>query len=179
MAVLHLDPDAARHIEAFREIRLQALRTDPAAFGSTYEREVAFDHTAWRTRVASYTGRPGAVFLAESSPPGLSPAEPAKPLIGVVGVGLPEADDASIWGMWVALDGRRQGVAGALLDAAEQWAANAGAQTATLWVNRSNERAKGVYERRGYKLVDGADLPLLVPSACSDEMCLRRRLRGA
>lgn len=176
MAVHQLDPNVARHIELFSEIRLRALRADPAAFGSNYEREAAFNDTDWRARLASFAGHPGAVFALDSSADDGRQIEPVGPLIGIVGVGLTEPDDAAIWGMWVAPAGRRRGTAGQLLDAAERWATDSGAQTATLWVHRTNESAKAVYAGRGYQLVGTEDLPAEVSPACNDEMCMRLRL---
>ena len=176
MAVFQLDPDIGIHVELFRAIRLRALRTDPAAFGSDHERESAFDDTAWRSRLAGYAGRPGAVFAVDSATDSTRTGEPVAPLVGVVGVGLPESDDAAIWGMWVAPDGRRRGTAHRLLDAAEGWATTAGARTATLWVHRINDGAQAVYHRRGYAPVAPADLPAQTPPACNDEICMRLRL---
>ena len=39
----------------WRELRLRALQDSPSAFGSTYERERAFDETAWRERMQAAT----------------------------------------------------------------------------------------------------------------------------
>jgi len=64
MDVLQLDPTNATHVRQFREIRLCALHTDPAAFDSTYERELAFSDAAWRGHLASFAGHPGAVLAA-------------------------------------------------------------------------------------------------------------------
>lgn len=175
MAVVRLDPDIARHVELFSEIRLRALRIDPAAFGSDYEREAAFDDTLWRSRLAGFAGHPGAVFCVDSIEAAPS-ADLVGPLAGIVGVGLPEPGDAAIWGMWVAPEGRRRGLAGQLLDAAERWAVDAGVPTATLWVHRTNDAAQAVYEGRGYHLVGSDDLPANVPPACNDEICMRLRL---
>lgn len=38
-------------IQQSKTLRLKALRTDPSAFGSTYEREVAFDDDVWEARL--------------------------------------------------------------------------------------------------------------------------------
>jgi hypothetical protein len=38
--------------EAWRSLRLRALAEDPAAFGSTYEREAAWSDDGWRARIA-------------------------------------------------------------------------------------------------------------------------------
>ena len=174
--MLQLDPDDATHRKQFSEIRLRALQTDPAAFGSNYERELAFNNGAWRRRLASYAGHPGAVFAAVSTATGPATNELVAAAVGIVGVGMPERTDAAIWGMWVAPEGRRRGVAAQLLDTAESWAVQSGAQTATLWVHRSNDGAQALYAGRGYKLVGPDDLPAAVPDSCSDEICMRARL---
>jgi ribosomal protein S18 acetylase RimI-like enzyme len=180
MAVLQLDPTDATHVQQFSEIRLRALQTDPAAFGSTYERELAFDEAAWRGRLAGFAGHPGTVFVVDAtvatSTTGATTNELVAPLLGVVGVGLPERTDAALWGMWIAPEGRRRGVAAQLLETAEAWAVHSGAQTVTLWVHRSNDGAQALYEGRGYELVGPDDLPADVPDSCSDEICMRARL---
>lgn len=176
MDVLQLDPSNATHVKQFSKIRLRALQTDPAAFGSGYARELAFNDDAWRGRLASYAGHPGAVFAVASTATGAANSDPAAAPVGIVGVGMPERRDAVIWGMWVAPEGRRQSVAAQLLDCAEAWAVQSGAHTATLWVHRSNDGAQALYEGRGYELVGPGDLPADVPDSCSDEICMRARL---
>jgi ribosomal protein S18 acetylase RimI-like enzyme len=191
MDVLHLGPTNATHVKQFSEIRLRALHTDPTAFDSSYERELAFDDDEWRRRLASFAGHPGAVFAifaAVDTPPEAPDATAAPPTtneiaavpVGIVGIGLPEPTDAIIWGMWVAPEGRRRGLAAQLLDTAEAWAAEAGAETATLWVHRSNDRAQALYRRRSYELVGPDDLPDDLPDdvaeACCGEVCMRARL---
>jgi ribosomal protein S18 acetylase RimI-like enzyme len=176
MDVMQLDPSDAVHVGRFREIRLRALQTDPAAFGSSYERELAFDDDAWRGRLAGFAGHPGAIFVAVSTATQTETNGPIAAPVGIVGVGLPERTDAAIWGMWVAPEGRRRGVAEQLLVTAEAWAAQSGARTATLWVHRTNDRAQALYEGRGYQLVGPDELPERIPDSCSDEICLRARL---
>lgn len=110
-----------------------------------------------------------------SAAPGAGPNQVASP-VGIVGVNLPEPTDAAIWGMWVAPESRRRGLAAELLHNAEAWAAKSGADTATLWVHRSNIEAQALHHSRGYKLVEPDDLPADVPDACCAEVCMRARL---
>lgn len=50
----------------FRHIRLKALGADPAAFGSTFEREAGFSDSDWMRRVEQYASSPDdCLFLAE------------------------------------------------------------------------------------------------------------------
>ena len=56
--------------QALRDIRLEALRDAPAAFGSTYEREVLRGEARWRDWISR-----GGTFLAYL--PDLSASEPA------------------------------------------------------------------------------------------------------
>ena len=187
MDVLQLAPANATDVKQFSEIRLRALLTDPAVFDSTYERELALNDAQWRGRLASFAGHPGAVlavFTVVATPTrvvavtaaGARPNETVAAPVGIVGVGLPEPTDATIWGMWVAPEGRRRGLGAELLDNAEAWAVRSGAETATLWVHRSNNEAQALYQSRGYELVGPDDLPATVPDACCGEVCMRARL---
>jgi ribosomal protein S18 acetylase RimI-like enzyme len=171
MDVLQLDPANATHVKQFSAIRLRSLLTDPAAFDSTYERELACSDAEWRARLEGFAGHPGAVFavFAVFADVATAPA-------GIVGIGLPEPADATVWGMWVAPEGRRRRIAAQLLDSAEAWAAESGAQTATLWVHSSNDAAQALYRSCGYELVAADDLPAEVPDACCGEVCMRARL---
>jgi ribosomal protein S18 acetylase RimI-like enzyme len=193
MDVLQLDPTNATHVAQFSVIRLRALQTDPAAFDSTYERELAFGDAEWRARLTSFAGHPGAVFTVAAAATGggadaATNETAVAPVgmvgvgmvgVGMVGVGLNTPTDATIWGMWVAPEGRRRGIAAQLLDSAEAWSVESGVVTATLWVHRSNDGAQALYRSRGYELVAPDDLPANVPDACCGEVCMRARLASA
>lgn len=179
MDVLQLDPTNATHITQFSKVRLRCLQTDPAAFDSTDKQELAFGDAEWRARLESFAGHPRAIFAVVTvvgAPTGAATSETAAAPIGIVGVGLPEPADATIWGMWVAPEGRRRGLAAQLLDNAEAWALESGAETATLWVHRTNDGAQALYRSRAYKLVGPDGLPANIPDACCGEVCMRTRL---
>ena len=168
MAVQQLDPTNAAHVAQFSVIRLRALQTDPAAFDSTYERELAFGDDEWRARLTSFARHQGAVFAVF--------ADVANAPVGIVGVVLNKPTDATICGMWVAPESRRRGIATQLLDSAEAWTVESGAATATLWVHHSNNGAQALYRSRGYELVEPDNLPSNVVDACCGEVCMRARL---
>ncbi|KAI0508544.1 hypothetical protein F5B22DRAFT_391143 [Xylaria bambusicola] len=50
--VIPVDDDGCRfYLEQYRPFRLASLQQDPQAFGSTYEREIAFDEETWLGRI--------------------------------------------------------------------------------------------------------------------------------
>jgi len=125
--------------QALRDIRLTALREAPSAFGSTAEREEAFDETRWRarTRVSGH----GVMYFAEVA--GLP--EPA----GMAGIYV-EDDMADLVSMWVRPAARGQKVGEALIEATAGWARSRGFATLYLWVTESNAPARKLYERCGF-----------------------------
>ena len=79
-------------------------------------------------------------------------------VIGFIGV---EARDHYISGrdgyigeLVVGPEAEGRGVGGALVDAAEAWAAGQGCERLTLQTGAANERARGFYESRGFDYED-------------------------
>ncbi|MGH3219085.1 MAG: GNAT family N-acetyltransferase [Streptosporangiaceae bacterium] len=125
-------------LQALRGIRLEALKTAPYAFGSTYEREAAFGEPDWLRRIAR-----GGNFLAYL-PGGGEPA-------GLIG-GYPEtADVVELVSMYVRPEARGRGVGEALVAAVFGWAQDRGAKTVHLWVTESNHHARALYQRCGFE----------------------------
>jgi ribosomal protein S18 acetylase RimI-like enzyme len=127
-----------------RGIRLRALRTDPASFGSTYEREQAYTDARWNEWAAEdAVGDDDATFLALEG----------RDAVGiVVGARREEQRDVfDVFAMWVAPEARRRGIARALLAAVESWMISAGGRTATLSVTTAAEPARMLYESAGYE----------------------------
>jgi GNAT superfamily N-acetyltransferase len=125
--------------QTLREIRLRALQTDPAVFGSTYARESEFDEATWRSRTQT-----AAVFLAFDG---------ALP-IGIV-MGRVSDEDETAWdlmGMWVAPSARGRGLTPPLIDEVVSAAREDGARRVELWFAGGNDRAASVYERYGFVL---------------------------
>ena len=137
--------------QALRDIRLEALRDAPSAFGSTYEREAASGEPDWLRRIAR-----GGNFLAylpeagitEAGIPEASASEPA----GLIGGYSETADVVELVSMYVRPKARGRGVGEALVATVFGWAQDRGAKTVHLWVTESNAHARALYERCGFGL---------------------------
>src|SRR5579863_1477813 len=123
---------------AYREIRLEALRSSPEAFGSTYEAESVRPLAHFSERVASCP-----VFGA------FRDAE----IVGMAGFlgreGAKDAHKGYLWGMYVRVSARNAGVgrklAQAVIDYARQHV-----EVLQLDVVRENETARRLYARLGF-----------------------------
>ena|SRR5271165_1912572 len=124
--------------QILREIRLQALREAPVAFGSTHEREMARTTSDWQRWISS-----GVTFILY---------EPAGPS-GLVAGGRDEADAAVVhlMAMWVHPANRGSGAAENLVSAVLGWAQSEGAKLVRLKVIQGNDRARHFYERMGFR----------------------------
>jgi GNAT superfamily N-acetyltransferase len=126
-------------VPILREIRLEALSDTPDAFGSTYEREVARTTADWRRWLS-----PGATFI-------LYEAARARGIVA----GVRDETDAAVvhlMAMWVHPSIRGSGAAAELVSAVIAWARSEGAKIVNLKVIQGNDRARGFYERMGFRL---------------------------
>jgi GNAT superfamily N-acetyltransferase len=121
-----------------REVRLQALSDEPAAFGSTYEREAARTTADWQGWMS-----PGVAFILY---------EPAGDR-GMVSGLRDEADleVVHLMAMWVHPKIRGSGGADELVEAVIAWAQSEGAKRVRLKVIQGNDRARRFYERMGFR----------------------------
>jgi ribosomal protein S18 acetylase RimI-like enzyme len=122
---------------ALRDVRLQALRDAPDAFGSTLERELARTTEDWRRWMT-----PGATFI-------LYDFETPRGLVA----GARREDDSSVvqlMAMWVDPALRGTGAADALVSALVAWAVADGAREVRLRVVKDNDRARRLYERHAF-----------------------------
>ncbi|WP_255499939.1 N-acetyltransferase [Actinotalea sp. JY-7885] len=134
--------------ERLARIRLDALRTDPDAFGSSIAREEGFGERQWRMRLRS-----SAWFVARDD---------AGDDVGLVcAIQEPGADDAErhVVSLWVRPQARRGGVAQRLLDAVAGLALQEGAERLTLWQIAGNDAAARACLGAGFAPT-GATMPL-------------------
>lgn len=121
-----------------RRMRLAALKQDPPAFLSTYERELQFGERRWRTEFSrgSWT-----VLLDQREPIGL---------LGVTREPETPPDTCYLEYMWVRPEFRRAGNASALVMSVLGELKRAGITTVLLWVLDGNDAAARLYARLGF-----------------------------
>jgi ribosomal protein S18 acetylase RimI-like enzyme len=125
-------------VEAFRSIRLEGLRSDPEAFGSTLEKESSAPEQYFvdrLTRSAVFGG-----FVGDR-------------LVGVAGFYSLEdtksRHKAILWGMYVTPEARGSGLATALVETLLEQAGKEVEQI-QLTVVSNNPRARRFYQRMGF-----------------------------
>jgi RimJ/RimL family protein N-acetyltransferase len=123
---------------AYREIRLDALRCSPEAFGSTFEAESARPIERFAERLSNCT-----VFGAFRG------AE----IVGMAGFmgreGAKDAHKGMLWGMYVRADARNAGVGRRLAEAVIEFA-HERVELLQLAVVRDNEPARRLYASLGF-----------------------------
>jgi ribosomal protein S18 acetylase RimI-like enzyme len=151
MVVRRLDRNDAMIL---RDIRLRALRSDPSAFGSSYEEESSYDDRTWSDFLGS--DRPGDVFIAETD----------GATVGMAGIRTGEKPESAVlWGMWVSPEARGTGIGRALVEASVTWAGAKGARDVVLQVAEGNDSARRLYERCGFEVIGRS--PLRSDDPCS------------
>jgi len=125
-----------------KEVRLRALKDTPSAFGSTYQREVAFTDEKWRERATVQINK-GVTHLALDDCGGC----------GLVGGFLDREDQtrAHLVSMWVAPTHRHLGVGKQLVQSVLDWAKSQNVKTIWLFVTHNNDGAIRFYERLGFQ----------------------------
>jgi len=150
-----------------RDLRLEMLRDTPIAFGDRFERAVEFDEAEWRTRAKRGESATQTVIVAIEG----------DRWVGTMGCYVPDAATGPLLvGVYVTPDrrGGASGVADALLDEIERWAAGR-ADTLRLEVHEDNPRARRYYERRGFAYTGHRREYELEPGGLELEMVKRLR----
>jgi RimJ/RimL family protein N-acetyltransferase len=132
-------------VAAFREIRLEALRSCPGAFGSSFEEEQRLTEDDFVRRVAPEP--PDAVFGAF--------LDNDAALVGIAGFRVQknakERHKGVLWGMYVRPQARGRGIATELLRRVMEHARNTpGVEVIQLAVTTDNTAARALYDRAGF-----------------------------
>ena len=135
----------------FRSLRLAALRTDPLAFGSTFEAESAYPDERWKAwcERGATSGRE-ATFVATG---------PGGDWVGMLGIFF-DRQEYHLWGMWVRPESRGGGVGAVLMQAVLGWLdRTVAAAPIVLDVNPVQASAVRLYQRFGFEFA-GPERPL-------------------
>lgn len=166
-------PFAPEEAAAFREIRLEALRLQPEAFGASVEEAEGADVAAFAAALRK--AAPDAVFGAwrpgEAAPQGMAGffAHRARKV----------AHKGAVWGVYVRGAARGQGIGRQLMQAAIARARGAGLETLLLTVSEGAPAARALYGSLGFVAYGTEPRGLKPgPGRYLDEMLMALDLRG-
>jgi ribosomal protein S18 acetylase RimI-like enzyme len=140
-SVRRLGPD---EWTTWRDARIAALTDAPEAFGSSLEREAAYDEGRWRAWMDPARGLKAVVIANLST------------VAGAIGAWVPEERNGAVelYSMWVSPSWRGRGVGDALIAEALAWSREQGRERVDLWVVGGNAAARRLYERHGFSVTD-------------------------
>ena len=155
--------------QGLRAIRLEALRSEPAAFSSSYEETLARSDEHWQQRLANDHS---VHLLAKAR---------GRP-IGMVGgyLGSDEGDDciAVVFGMYLTREHRGRGIGRLLLmPLIDRLSAFPQITTIRLGVTQTQEQARRLYESMGFQVVGKTEEGIVVDDRQYDELIMELRVR--
>ena len=129
--------------EVYQKLRLEALRANPEAFGSTYEAEVGFTPQELRRRIAPEAGKFTLGAFVEGRLAGVATF--------VRENGPKTRHKGKLYGMYVSAGFRGRGIGRGLLEELIKEARKLeGLEQITLAVVQDNEQAKALYTTAGF-----------------------------
>lgn len=146
-------------LERFKALRMEALKSDPDAFGETFADASRLDDGEWSDKLSRTLSSGDVIFVAEVG----------DEFVGMCGVGEDRTrrGHGFVWGVFVKKAYRKSGAGSRLMDAAEEWAAARGFKGVNGLVAAPNDRAVNFYRRRGYDVGEpvetlrpGSDIPV-------------------
>ena len=150
-----------------RDIRLQALNTDPAAFLASRETEATFAEQRWRQEFAR--GEWHVMGGTDQSP---GPQDVG--LLGVTRLPATPSRERYLEYLWVAPGVRQRGVASNLLRTVLDQLRDSGVRTVWLYILDGNTPAMRLYQRFGFQSTN--DVQLLPDDPTRSEELLRLHL---
>lgn len=137
---MHITKLSPNQRQAYKDIRLLALKSDPEAFGSSYEEEAGLTEQNWRERI-------NAMWFAIND-------EEVAGLIGLLAKeGLASKHIGIIVSLWIKPEFRGQGLAKALLKTVQDKAKALGFRKLSLHVTTNQTPAIKLYENIGFERI--------------------------
>ena len=130
--------------QQYRQIRLEALQTDPQAFGASYADNLTRPDAYWRERLAE---------AARGEQSWLLFARAEGRIIGMMGAYRTGEDEVHVIAVYVSPQWRGRGVSTALMTRLlEEIARDPAIRTATLGVTKGQDAALALYRRFGFEI---------------------------
>jgi ribosomal protein S18 acetylase RimI-like enzyme len=148
----------------YRDLRLEALKNDPLAYGSSYEEELPYQEADWRRRT------PNVLFAVEDGKP-----------VGMIVCGrnnrIKTAHICGIYGVYITKDCRGRGIGNHLMDAAlAEIRKMSGVVKIELAVNPTQKAAERLYRKYGFKVTGRVKKALRVDGKFYDELMMEKHL---
>ncbi|MBX5225631.1 MULTISPECIES: GNAT family N-acetyltransferase [unclassified Rhizobium] len=153
-------------VEAFRRIRLEALRADPSSFASRYEDWEILSLQEWRDRLSE----PVFIAFQEGEPVGIMGLFRQRP--------SKMAHRATIVMVYVCAKLRGTGLAVKLLETISDHARDIGIRQLELFVSAENSAAMRFYQRQGFAEIGRIPGGVLEDGREIDDVMMARRLVG-
>lgn len=168
---LTIRPTREADTEAYRELRLRALRDHPEVYGADYAESAARPPTYWQERMRFGTGGPqGIVYVAET----------AGALVGITGLlceeSVKQRHAGYLVSVYVAPEWRGLGVGVALVEACLAWAHQLGQRLVRLAVVSTNTAAIRQYTRLGFSVYGVEPESIAYGGQYYDELLMVKRL---
>jgi len=166
-----LRPAQPADLEALIALRLEALRTNPTAFGGDYEHSLKQPPGYWLSRFLPEPNA-GQVVVTEADD---------GQLLGTAGIsrqmGPKTLHSASIWGIYVLPEFRGQRITGAMLEACFAWGRTHGVLIVKLGVVTDNLPAIRSYQRAGFSIYGTEPQAIFYDGRYYDEFLMCKSLR--
>ena len=135
----------AADVNSFRELRLEALKNHPTAFGADYEESASRPNEHWQERLKLEKNHE-ALFFAEHE----------SQLAGMTGIfrgsSKKSRHESTIWGVYVRPQWRGHNISETLVRSCLGWAKEQGLVIVKLAVVTTNRPAIRCYERCGFTI---------------------------
>lgn len=156
-------------LEAFRELRLEALQENPASFGSDYTVSKAQPKEFWTGRL--YLGsNDGKVFFTTHKD------EPVGMCGIMLGTSPKTRHNGTIWGVYIKRDWQGQHIARELIDLCANWAREHGVKLLKLAVVANNASAIRCYTGIGFSVYGVDPQAICFEGKYYDELLMVKRL---
>jgi ribosomal protein S18 acetylase RimI-like enzyme len=156
--------------EAYRDLRLEALKNHPTAFAADYEHDATYPLDHWRERVRPDPDQNGVLYVAESG----------DQLLGMTGIyrlkGVKLRHTGNIWGVYVRPSARGSQLADRLIGACMAWAREQQLLYVRLGVETTNTPAIRCYYRCGFTIYGIEPQVILSNGVYYDEFLMLKRV---